>query len=436
MIRRYTRPEMRALFSDTGRFSIWLEVELAHLQTLEDAAIAPSGVTARARAKASFDVERIDALEATLHHDVIAFLTDVGNSLGEDRTYLHFGMTSSDLVDTALGIQIQRARPPIDRGLRVVGARLRALALAHRETVCVGRTHGVHAEPTSFGLKALGWYNEIGRQHARLTAAFDDLAYGKISGAVGTAAHLAPALEEQTLARLGLRAEPAATQVVPRDRHAALFSALAGLGASMERIAVEIRHLQRTEVREAEEPFAKGQKGSSAMPHKRNPILCERISGLARVLRGNAHAAVENVALWHERDISHSSVERIILPDSLILSDYLIDRLGFVLAGLTVFPERMRANLEGSGGLVFSQRVLLALTEALGVRETAYRLVQENAMRVWEEGGSLQERLAKDPTVTEQISPEALAELFDPQYYLRHLDPIYERSLAHAWEDA
>lgn len=436
MISRYTRPEMRALFSETGRFSIWLEVELAHLQTLEDAKIAPAGVTARARGRAAFDVDRIDALEATLHHDVIAFLTDVGSSLGDDRTYLHFGMTSSDLVDTALALQIQRARPAIDQGLRAVGARLRALALAHRDTVCVGRTHGVHAEPTSFGLKALGWYNEIGRQHVRLATAFDDLAYGKISGAVGTAAHLAPELEEETLARLGLKAEPAATQVVPRDRHAALFAAIAGLGASMERIAVEIRHLQRTEVREAEEPFAKGQKGSSAMPHKRNPILCERITGLARVLRANAHAASENVALWHERDISHSSVERVILPDSLILADYLVDRLGFVLAGLGVFPERMRANLESSGGLVFSQRVLLALTEALGVRETAYQIVQSNAMRVWEEGGSLEARLAEDPTVREHLSKEELTGLFDPQYYLRHLDAVYARSLAHVWEEA
>jgi adenylosuccinate lyase len=436
MITRYSRPEMRALFSETGRFSIWLEVELAHLQTLEEAKIAPAGVTARARSRAAFDVGRIDALEATLHHDVIAFLTDVGNSLGDDRTYLHFGMTSSDLVDTALALQIQRARPSIDQGLRAAGARLRALALAHRDTVCVGRTHGVHAEPTTFGLKALGWYNEMGRQHARLTAAFDDLAYGKISGAVGTAAHLAPDLEVQTLARLGLRAEPAATQVVPRDRHAALLCALAGLGASMERIAVEIRHLQRTEVREAEEPFARGQKGSSAMPHKRNPILCERISGLARLLRGNAHAALENVALWHERDISHSSVERVILPDSLILVDYLIDRLGFVLAGLAVFPERMRANLESSGGLVYSQRVLLALTEALGVRESAYQIVQAAAMRVWEEGGTLQDRLAADPAVRQKISPERLAELFDPGYYLRNLDAIYERSLARVWEEA
>ncbi|MEZ4653951.1 MAG: adenylosuccinate lyase [Candidatus Eisenbacteria bacterium] len=412
-----------------------MEVELAHLQTLEDAGIAPAEVTARARARATFDVSRIDALEATLHHDVIAFLTDVGDSLGDDRTYLHFGMTSSDLVDTALALQIQRARPPIESGLVRLGARLRAIALEHRTTVCVGRTHGVHAEPSSFGLKVLGWYTEMGRQRDRVRAAFTDLAYGKISGAVGTAAHLPPSLEEQTLSRLGLQAEPAATQVVPRDRHAALLAALAGLGASMERIAVEIRHLQRTEVREAQEPFGRGQKGSSAMPHKRNPILCERIAGLARVLRANAHAAFENVALWHERDISHSSVERVILPDSLILVDYLIDRLAFVLDGLRVFPDRMRANLEGSGGLVYSQRVLLALTEALGSREAAYQVVQSNAMQVWEEGGSLEQRLAADASVQQHLSANQLAELFDPQYYLRNLEGVYQRSLARAWEE-
>lgn len=437
MISRYTRKEMAALFADEARFAIWLEVELAHLETLEAAGIAPAGTAAQARSRASCDPARIDALERELNHDVVAFLTDVGNSLGEERTWLHFGMTSSDLVDTALALQVQRARSPIETSFRAIGTRLRALALEHRGTLCVGRTHGVHAEPTSFGLKMLGWYAEMGRQSARLTTAFDGMAFGKISGAVGTAAHLPPSLEAETLRRLGLGCEPVATQVVPRDRLAALLGAIAGAGASLERFAVEIRHLQRTEVREAEEPFGRGQKGSSAMPHKRNPILCERIAGLARVLRANGHAALENVALWHERDISHSSVERVIVPDSLILLDYLLDRFRFVIEGLRVFPERMGANLASSGGLVYSQRVLLALTEACGHRETAYRLVQTHAMRTWEEGGEFAARLAADPEVTALLDATALSALFDPGHYLRNLDAIYDRCIGpRGWEEA
>ncbi|MCB9462831.1 MAG: adenylosuccinate lyase [Candidatus Eisenbacteria bacterium] len=436
MISRYTRPYMAELWDDRSRFGVWLEVELAHLETLENHGIAPKGSTERARSKATFDVARIDELERELHHDVVAFLTNVGESLAEDKTYLHYGMTSSDLVDTALAIQIQRAQPPIMETIGAIGARLHQLALEHRNTVCVGRTHGVHAEPTSFGLKMLGWYSEMGRQHARLAEAFAQCRYGKISGAVGTAAHLPPAMEEETLGRLGLGAEPIATQVVPRDRLSALLSAVAGLGATLERFAVEIRHLQRSEVREAEEPFGRGQKGSSAMPHKRNPILCERVTGLARVLRGNAHAAMENVALWHERDISHSSVERVIVPDSLTLVDYVLDKFHFVIAGLRVFPERMRQNLESTGGLVYSQRVLLALTEACESREVAYRIVQMHAMRTWEQGGRFQDRLAEDPEVTQHLTGDEVAALFDPNHYLRNLDAIYGRVLKTQWEGA
>ncbi len=436
MIPRYTRPELRSLFADENRFGVWLEVELAHLETLENHGIAPAGSTERARAKATFQIERIDELERELHHDVVAFLTNVGESLGEDKTYLHYGMTSSDLVDTSQALLVQRSRGPIETTLKEIGARLRELAAEHRETVCVGRTHGVQAEPSSFGCKALSWYSEMGRQYSRLNTAFDQMRYGKISGAVGTAAHLPPEFETETLNRLGLQAEPIATQVVPRDRLAELLGAVANLGASMERVAVEIRHLQRSEVREAEEPFARGQKGSSAMPHKRNPILCERITGLARVFRGNAHAALENVALWHERDISHSSVERVIVPDSLQLVDYVLDKLKFVLSGLRVFPERMRANLESTGGLVYSQRVLLALTEATGSRETAYRIVQSHAMKTWEEGGTFLERLSADEEVRGFLSPEQLRDLFDPHHYLKNLDAIYERTLAVRWEDA
>ena len=434
MIPRYAREPLITLFADEGRFGVWLEVELAHLETLEAAGIAPAGSAASVRRNARFTVARIDELETTLHHDVIAFLTAVGENLGAEKAWLHWGMTSADLTDTAQAIILQRAWRPIRNTLDAVGVRLRSLALDHRHTVMVGRTHGVHAEPSSFGFKLLGWYAELGRQHARLASAFAECATGKISGAVGTAAHLDPALEEETLRRLGLDAEPAATQVVPRDRHAALLAATANLGASLERFATEIRHLQRTEVREAEEPFGCGQKGSSAMPHKRNPVLCERITGLARLLRGNAHAAFENVALWHERDISHSSVERVILPDSLILLDYLLDQFRFVIEGLRVFPDQMRTNLALSGGLVYSQRVLLELTTALGSREDAYRVVQECAMETWEQGGSFRDRLAARPEVARALPPAKLDLLFDSAYYLRNLDRLYARTLAHVWE--
>lgn len=434
MIRRYTRPVMEAIFEEKARFGVWLEVELAHLETLEHAGVAPAGTSAAARRNARFEVARIDELERELHHDVVAFLTAVGESLGEERAWLHFGMTSSDLTDTAQAIMLRRAGEPILESVRALGVRMRSLAVEHRETVCVGRTHGVHAEPSSFGYKILTWYSELGRQHRRLESAFDQMAFGKISGAVGTAVHLDPGLEEETLDRLGLRPEPAATQVVPRDRHADLLCALANLGASLERFAVEMRHLQRTEVREAEEPFGRGQKGSSAMPHKRNPILCERVSGLARVLRANAMAALENVALWHERDISHSSVERVILPDSLILADYVLDRFRFVLDGLQVFPERMRRNLDSTGGLVYSQRVLLSLAVAVGSREDAYRIVQRCAMETWTEGGSFRDRLAGDPDVASRMSEADLDALFDPAYYLRNLHSLYDRVLTDPWE--
>jgi len=442
VISRYGRPALRELFAEASRFGFWLEVELAHMETLERAGVAAPGSTAAARTKAKIDPARIDDLERELNHDVVAFLTAVTEHLGEERTWLHFGMTSTDLVDTAQALQLREASRPILASLDAIGVELRRRALEHRDTVMVGRTHGVHAEPTSFGFKLLGWYAELGRQKARLTSAFQNVAVGKLSGAVGTSVHLPPAYEEETLARLGLAVEPVATQVLPRDRHAELLSAVANLAGSLERFALEIRHLQRTEVREAEEPFGRGQKGSSSMPHKRNPILCERICGLARVLRGNALAAYENMALWHERDISHSSVERVILPDSLTLLDYLLDRFRFVLEGLSVFPERMRENLESSAGLVYSQRVLLALTDAMKSREAAYRVVQSHAMRIWGEGsawragGSFLDRLAADPEVTAHLGREELAALFDPRHYLRHLDRLYQRTLSVQWEVA
>ncbi|MBD3162642.1 MAG: adenylosuccinate lyase [Candidatus Eisenbacteria bacterium] len=433
MIPRYTRERMGALFSDSHRFQVWLEVELAHLETLEEVGIAPSGTAAAVRGRAEIRIERIDELEATLHHDVIAFLTSISERLGPERKWLHWGMTSSDLVDTAQAVLLDRAVALLRRDWEALGAILRRMAVTHRDVVMVGRTHGVHAEPITFGLKALGWFAEAHRQAERIERAHETIRRGKLSGAVGTGAHLSPAIERKVLARLGLEPETVATQVVPRDRHAHLLNVLAGAAATCERIAVEIRHLQRTEVREVQEPFGKGQKGSSSMPHKRNPILCERISGLARLMRGYAATGLENVALWHERDISHSSVERITLADSCILLDYMIDRMRFVLDGLVVRPDAMRANLERTGGLIFSQKVLLALTDALGDRERAYRIVQTHAMATWEEGGSFRDRLRADPEVARAIDDDRLDAIFDLDRFLVRVPEIFDVALAVDW---
>jgi len=429
VIPRYSRKDMAALFADAERYRIWLDVELAVCAAMERRGQVPAGAAERIRSKARADPERIDALEATLRHDVIAFLTQVGETAGPDARFLHLGMTSSDLVDTALAIVLTRAT---DRLLAEVGAlrqTVRGLAVAHRETLMVGRTHGVHAEPITFGLKLLVWYEELGRAVERLARAREAIAVGKLSGAVGTHAHLDPSLEEEVLDSLGLRPEPASTQVVQRDRHAELLGAIALLGASLEKIATEIRHLQRTEVLEAEEPFREGQKGSSAMPHKRNPVSCERVAGLARLLRANAHAALENVALWHERDISHSSVERVILPDSFLAADFMTSQMREILSGLHVYPARMRANLDATRGLIYSQRVLLALTTAGMAREEAYALVQRHALSAWREAPGLRERLLDDPAVARVLSEEALAACFDPAQFTRHVGRIFERVL-------
>jgi adenylosuccinate lyase len=429
VIARYSRPAMAALFDDATRYAIWLDVELTVTAALEKRGEAPAGAAARMRAAARVDPARIDELEATLRHDVIAFLTQIGETVGPDARYLHLGMTSSDLVDTSLAIQLVRATDLLLVEAEALRDAARVLALKHKETVMVGRTHGIHAEPITFGLKVLVWYEELGRSIARLRSARAEIAVGKLSGAVGTLAHLAPEVEEETLRALGLAPEPVATQVVQRDRHAALLAALALFGASLEKMAMEIRHLQRTEVLEAEEPFREGQKGSSAMPHKRNPVNCERVCGLARILRANAHAAAENVALWHERDISHSSVERVIVPDSFLLADFMASQMREILSGLLVYPDRMRANLDRTRGLVYSQRVLLALTTAGLSRERAYAIVQRHAMAAWNGEPDLRARLLADTEVTEALDRAAIERCFEPGYYLRHVNHVFDRVL-------
>mgnify|MGYP001562997022 FL=1 len=373
------------------------------------------------------DPARIDAIEARVRHDVIAFLTNLEEALGADSRYVHVGLTSSDVVDTALALQLQQASDLLLVGLQRLREVLGELALKHKDTLAVGRTHGVHAEPITFGLKAAVWYAEAGRNLERLRRAKETVRVGKISGAVGTFAHVEPEVEAEVCRGLGLEPAPVSTQVVQRDRHAEYAATLAILAASLEKIALEIRTLQRTEILEAEEPFTEGQKGSSAMPHKRNPVSSEQVCGLARLVRANALAALENVALWGERDISHSSVERVILPDSTILVDYMLDQMVRILEGLQVYPERMRENFERSHGLIYSQRVLLKLAEKGLPRQRAYEIVQANAMTAWREQRSFQELLAKDPEVTRHLAPGELKECFDPAWYLRNVDAIYRR---------
>jgi adenylosuccinate lyase len=428
MIARYSRPEMARVWSDERRLALWLEVELAVTAARETHGAAPAGVSERLRRAVRVDAARMETIEHEVRHDVIAFLTMVAESGGDDARELHVGMTSSDLVDTALACQIAEA----GRVLRgPVAATRRAawdLAQRHRRTPMIGRTHGIHAEPITFGLKCLLWSEELGRDQARLERALEDAAVGKVSGAVGTLAHLEPEIERLALQRLGLTAEPVANQVVQRDRHAALLCALAVLGGTLEKIALEVRHLQRTEVREAEEPFREGQKGSSAMPHKRNPVQCERICGLSRLLRAYAQAALENQALWHERDISHSSVERVILPDAFLTADFMADELGSVLRDLRVYPENMRRNLDAGGGLVHSQRVLLALTHQGVPRDEAYRLVQKSALQALDGGGSFRALLEAEPRVRDTLGRERLASCFDLEPYFRHVDDLFARA--------
>src|SRR5215471_4109237 len=397
MIDRYTLPEMARVWSREARYEAWLRVELAVCEVYARRGVIPADALGRIKARAQVSADRIDEIEKTTRHDVIAFLTNLEEHLGADSRYVHIGMTSSDVLDTALALLLQQSADLIQAGLERFRAAVRALAVAHKDTLCVGRTHGIHAEPMSFGLKPALWYTEAGRNLERLRRARESVRVGKISGAVGTFAHVDPDVEEEVCRLLGLEPAPVSTQIVQRDRHAEFMSALAISAASLEKVALEIRSLQRTEILEAEEPFSEGQKGSSAMPHKRNPVSCEQVCGLARLVRSNAGAAYENVALWHERDISHSSVERVILPDSTLLVDYMLHRFSGILEGLRVYPERMRENIERSFGLMYSQRVLLRLTGAGLARQAAYEIVQRNAMRAWTERRSFQALLAADP---------------------------------------
>ncbi|MBI2153347.1 MAG: adenylosuccinate lyase [Candidatus Rokubacteria bacterium] len=415
------------MWSQAEKYAAWLRVELAVCEAYCRRGHIPPDALARLTANARVDPARIDAIEARVRHDVIAFLTNLEEALGADSRYVHVGLTSSDVVDTALALQLRKASDLLIAGLERLREVLRELALKHKDTLAVGRTHGVHAEPVTFGLKAAVWYAEAGRNLERLRRAKETVRVGKISGAVGTFAHVEPDVEAEVCRALGLDPAPISTQVIQRDRHAEFVAALAIVAASLEKIAVEIRTLQRTEILEAEEPFTEGQRGSSAMPHKRNPVACEQVCGLARLVRANALAALENVALWGERDISHSSVERVILPDSTILVDYMLHQMIRILEGLQVYPERMRENFERSHGLLYSQRVLLKLAEKGLPRQRAYEIVQANAMTAWREQRSFQELLARDPDVTARLSPAELQECFEPGWYLRNVDAIYRR---------
>ncbi len=427
MIPRYSRPEMAAIWTEHAKLQRWLDVELAVCRAWCRRGVIPADDLAQIEAKAAFSVERTLEIEKTTNHDVVAFLTNVNENIGPASRWVHYGMTSSDVLDTGLALAMVQSGTLLVAAQAALTQALKARALEHRDTLCVGRTHGVHAEPTTFGLRLAGFALESRRNEERLKRAHEQIAYGKLSGAVGTYAMLDPAIEAEVMDELGLKCEPIATQVIPRDRHAEVVTQMALAASSLERLAVEIRHLQRTEVREAEEAFGKGQKGSSAMPHKRNPITAERITGLARVIRSNSIAALEDVALWHERDISHSSVERVILPDSYTLLDYLLATSTKLIEGLLVRPDRMKQVLDSSYGLVYSQRVLLGLVEEGLTREEAYAAVQRNAMVAWDTGTPLRELLGDDDDVTGKISPERLDSLFDPSHHLRHMDDLMAR---------
>ncbi len=423
---------MGAIWTEENKYRCWLRVEAAASTVLAEDGVIPAAAAEAIATKAAVSAARIAEIEAEVRHDVIAFTTAVAESLKNqgldaESRWLHYGLTSNDIVDTAQALQVKEASALIREGIEALMAVLRRRAIEFKHTPAIGRTHGIHAEPTTFGLKLLNWYAEMERNLRRFDAAAEDMRVGKLSGAVGAFGHLKPEHEERICARLGLKPAPVATQVIQRDRHAAYIATLAVLGSTLDKIAVEVRHLQRTEVREAQEYFSEKQKGSSAMPHKKNPITSEQISGLARVLRSNAQAALEDVALWHERDISHSSVERVIFPDSTILADYLLAKTADLIDRLLVYPERMKKNLESTGGLIFSGQLLLDLAEAGMLREDAYRLVQSHAMRAWKEDLNFREEIARDPAITKLLSPEKLARTFDYTRQLGNVDAIFRR---------
>jgi adenylosuccinate lyase len=429
VIPRYTRAEMGRIWSDENRFQKWLDVELAAADALAEAGIVPCAAAAKLRERARIDVAKINEIESKVRHDVIAFTIAVQESVGDPEAarWLHYGLTSNDVVDTAQALLIREASKLIEKGIERLGEVLEKRAWEFKETPEIGRTHGIHAEPITFGLKVANWYSENRRDVERFRMAAQQIAVGKISGAVGTCTHLGPEIEYKICARLGLATAPISSQVIERDRHAQYVSTLAIVAASLERIAQEIRHLQRTEVREAEEPFGGQQRGSSAMPHKRNPVGCEQICGLARVVRGNAVASFEDIALWHERDISHSSVERVILPDSTILLDYMVHRTTEIVANMKVFPERMLRNLNATQGLVFSGQLLQDLVEHGAPREDAYKWVQGHAMAAWESETSFEERVSADPNIRKFLDEKALAHTFDLHRQLRAVDAIFAR---------
>jgi adenylosuccinate lyase len=427
MISRYTRPSMGKIWTDENKFQTWLDIEILACEAQAELGVIPKDAVRVIREKAKFDSKRIDEIESEIKHDVIAFLTNVGEYVGAESRFIHHGMTSSDILDTGLAVQMKQSADLLLKDLNQLQNILAKRANEHKYTIMVGRTHGIHAEPTTFGLKLALWYDETKRNIKRLENAKENISYGQISGAVGTYEHLDPFVEKYVCEKLGLKPAPISTQILQRDLHAEFLTTIAIIGSSLEKFSTEIRHLQKTELLEAEEYFSKGQKGSSAMPHKRNPITCERVAGLARVLRGNAQAAMENISLWHERDITHSSVERIIIPDSCILLDYMLGLFTDIVDKLIVYPENMKKNLELTHGLIFSQSVLLALTKKGMIREDAYAAVQKYAMEVWQSKKSFKDVLKSDNNITKYLNDNQLDELFDLKKSIRNVDYIFKQ---------
>ncbi len=429
MVPRYSRKEMVEIWSDVSKYSIWLDIEIYALEGMEKVGIVPVGTAKVVKKKAKFDSERIDEIEAEIKHDVLAFLTNISESVGPEARFIHQGMTSSDVLDTCLNIQLKRAGELLLKDMDLLLSSIKSQALKHKKTICVGRSHGIHAEPTTFGLKMLQAYAEFSRNKKRLELSVEEISSCAISGSVGTFANIDPSVEKYVADALGLKIEPVSTQIIPRDRHAAFFSTLGIIASSVERLATEIRHLQRSEVLEVEEFFSSKQKGSSSMPHKRNPVLTENLTGLARVVRSSVMPALENISLWHERDISHSSVERFIGPDATITMDFALNRLNNVVENMVVYPDNMIKNLEKFNGLVFSQRVLLALTQKDVSREESYLMVQRNSMKVWNDEGTFYDLIKKDEEICSILSDDEIDDIFDLNYHLKHIEEIFQRVL-------